>query len=123
MTPKLHRALALLMALTAMFAGLASGPALAAPAAGGPQPLHFDQMGNNEKQDPIEQQTPWVRAPYCTLQCAFPDDHSQWVTNPTSCWWDTDDHRSLYATGDYLDAGASVQVTDCQIAETGIQYQ
>ncbi len=89
----------------------------------GPQPLHFDQLTNSEKQDPIEQQTPWVRPPDCTLRCPFPDDHAQWVTNPTSCWWDVDDHRTLYAADDYLNAGASVQVSDCQIAETDSLYQ
>src|SRR6266852_8354656 len=89
----------------------------------GPQPVQFDQLTNSEKKDPVEQQTIWVSPPACTTLCPFPDDRSQWVTNPTSCWWDADDHRSVYATNDYLDSNASVQVSDCQIAEADYTYE
>ena len=103
------RVCGLFCGLTLLLAGAASAGQARASA---PLPLHFAFSASPVKQNPVEQQTP-------TTDATFPPtDHSVWVVNNTPCAWDVDDQWERFATDDYLDAGASVTVTDCTIAES-----
>lgn len=94
---------------------------LAPSATAGPEPLHLS-LSTIEIQNPVEQWTPWVNSPSCTNRCPYPDDHSQWVVNPTGCAWDVDDHWHYFDTDGYIGGGGSFSFQTCQITEQSTIY-
>lgn len=87
-----------------------------AGAKGGPQPLDFHLLSNVQIDQPVEQQTEW-RFDGCGSGCNFAPQ-PEWVTNPTGCAWDVDDHWQKGSIDVYLDSGASVSATECVVADT-----
>lgn len=67
---------------------------------------------NGELQQPVEQWTDWY-----VSGIAF-GDAANWVTNPTGCSWDVDDHWDMIQSDASLAAGASASQTYCQVADT-----
>lgn len=86
----------------------------AAPAAG--STFNWGLSSNVQIDQPVEQQTPWI-ADGGDGQAWWPNDTSLWVTNPTGCAWDVDDHWQLFADG-ALAAGVPVTYQFCSIVET-----
>lgn len=65
---------------------------------GGPSTFAWSVISNVQIDQPVEQQTPWIDdgGPG---QPWWPNDRSLWVTNPTGCAWDVDDHWQVFADG------------------------
>jgi hypothetical protein len=76
-------------------------------------------LSNTQIDSPIEQQTPWIDDG-CSADglCGtwWPNDTSLWVTNPTGCIWDADDHYSVFAEGS-LRVGVPAVEPFCVVAE------
>lgn len=80
-------------------------------ASAAPDQLHFSILTVGERQTIVEQQTD-------TAEGDIWPGPGPWVENHSGCWWDVDDHQTLYASEDELGAGQMVTQTDCIIAES-----
>lgn len=69
-----------------------------------------------DHQQPVEQQSPNFFDNSCYPPYAPPCDPSTWVTNPTDCDWDLDDHESWVGTGD-MAARTTVVARSCQVSD------
>ena len=69
----------------------------------------FQWTVSRDLQQPVEQQTPGGQTQ---------PDHSLWVTNPTDCAWDADDHIDLLGYGRRLAPGETVSQAACIIGDT-----
>jgi hypothetical protein len=89
----------------AAIVALALGVLVASPVAARPDAVF--QLLSKTQQQPVEQQTPGG---------ATQPDHSLWVTNPTSCLWDTDDALSARFIGSWV-RGETHTYTDCIVTD------